>query len=35
MTRINWMKNGFEFLVFGGALATMVFWAEVVRSFTG
>ncbi len=35
MTEWKWVKNGFEFLVFGGALATMVFWAEIVRSFTG
>lgn len=35
MTNWNWKKNGFETLVFGGALGTMVFWAEVVSSFTG
>lgn len=35
MQNFNWFKNGFETLVFGGALATMVFWAEIVRSFTG
>ncbi|MFT6558494.1 MAG: hypothetical protein ACJAYR_002367 [Sneathiella sp.] len=35
MSNFNWMKNGFECLVFGGALATMVFWAEIVHSFTG
>jgi len=31
----NLIKNSFEFVVFGGVLATMVFWAEIVHSFTG
>jgi len=35
MENLNWKKNAFETVVFGGALGTMVFWAEIVRSFTG
>jgi len=35
MTGKNLIKNSFEFVVFGGVLATMVFWAEIVHSFTG
>jgi len=35
MSNIKWLKSGFEFVVFGGTLATLVFWAEIVKSFTG
>lgn len=29
------IKDGFECAAFFGALGTMVFWAEIVTSFTG
>lgn len=35
MSNMKWLKSGFEFVVFGGTLATLVFWAEIVKSFTG
>ncbi len=35
MTNWKWLKSGFEGLVFGGALMTMMFWVEIVGSFTG
>ncbi len=35
MTHKNIIKSGFELLVFSSVLATMVFWAEIVHSFTG
>ncbi len=35
MKNWNLIKSGFEFVVFGGALGMMVFWAEIVHSFTG
>jgi len=35
MKPIKLLKNGFELFVFGGVMATLVFWAEIVHSFTG
>jgi hypothetical protein len=35
MNKLNLIKSSFEFLVFGGVMVTMVFWAEIVHSFTG
>lgn len=35
MTGLNFIKNGFEFVLFTGVLATMVFWSEIVYSITG
>ncbi len=35
MTGKNILKSSFELVVFSGVLATMVFWAEIVHSFTG
>ena len=35
MINKNFLKGSFELVVFSGVLATMVFWAEIVHSFTG
>ncbi len=35
MSKRNYLKNGFEFVVFASVLATLVFWSEIVHSFTG
>jgi len=35
MTKLKLAKSGFELVVFGGVMATLVFWAEIVHSFTG
>ena len=35
MNKIKLVKSGFELVVFGSVMATLVFWAEIVHSFTG
>ena len=35
MTNFKILKSGFELVVFGSVMATLVFWAEIVHSFTG